>query len=136
MTVAKLEQGLAVRLDKWLWAARFFKTRSIAQDAVGLGRVRLFGERTKAARSVQVGDELTIERGPERMVVVVKALSGVRGPAVVAQTLYEETAESKQKREQAALMRKMAQEPALAIAKGRPTKRDMRLIRQVKQGWE
>lgn len=134
--MAKETQAAPVRLDKWLWAARFFKTRSLAQDAVSLGRVRLFGERTKGARPVQVGDELLIERGPERMEIVVKGLSGVRGPASAAQLLYEETSQSKQKREQAALLRKMAMEPALTIPKGRPTKRDMRLIRWVKQGWE
>lgn len=125
----------SVRIDKWLWAARFFKTRSLAQEAVSLGRVRQEGVRIKPSRDVKVGDRFEIERGEERFVVTVKALSAVRGPASVAQTLYEETADSKEKRERAADMRKIAMEPASTIAKGRPTKRDARLLRRVRESW-
>lgn len=125
----------SIRIDKWLWAARFFKTRSIAQEAVELGRVRLAGQRLKPSRDVKPGDRLTVERGEERFEIFVEKISAVRGPAPVAQTLYRETDESREKRERAAEMRKIAMEPASTIAKGRPTKRDARLIRRVQSGW-
>ena len=124
-----------IRIDKWLWAARFFKTRSLAQDAVELGRVRLDGQRLKPSREVKCGDRLQVERGDERFDIVIRALSSVRGPATVAQTLYEETPESKARRDQQAAMRKLAFEPAHTIARGRPTKRDARLIRQVQNSY-
>ena len=124
-----------IRIDKWLWAARFFKTRSLAQDAVDLGRVRLEGQRLKPSREVKCGDQLQIERGDERFDIVIRAISAVRGPASVAQTLYEETSESLARREHAAHMRKLAVEPAHSIARGRPTKRDVRLIRQAKNSY-
>ena len=125
----------SVRIDKWLWAARFFKTRSLAQDAVDLGRVRINGQRIKASREVRGGEMLQIERSGDRLEVCVVALSAVRGPASVAQTLYEETAESRQRREQQAAMRKLAAEPALSIPKGRPTKRDARNLRRFREDW-
>lgn len=125
----------SIRIDKWLWAARFFKTRSLAQEAVELGRVRLAGQRLKPSRDVKPGDRLTVERGEERFEIFVEKISAVRGPAPVAQTLYRETDESREKRERASEMRKIAMEPASAIAKGRPTKRDARLIRHVQSGW-
>ena len=125
----------SIRIDKWLWAARFFKTRSLAQEAVELGRVRLAGQRLKPSRDVKPGDRLTVERGEERFEIFVEKISAVRGPAPVAQTLYRETDESREKRERAAEMRKIAMEPASTIAKGRPTKRDARLIRRVQSGW-
>ena len=125
----------SIRIDKWLWAARFFKTRSLAQEAVELGRVRLAGQRLKPSRDVKPGDRLTVERGEERFEIFVEKISVVRGPAPVAQTLYRETDESREKRERASEMRKIAMEPASAIAKGRPTKRDARLIRRVQSGW-
>ena len=90
----------SIRLDKWLWAARFFKTRTLSQDNIELGRVKVNKARAKASKEVRVGDELEIFRGSERFIVIVKALSGKRGPAPVAATLYEETEESKFKREQ------------------------------------
>lgn len=124
-----------IRIDKWLWAARFFKTRSLAQDAVELGRVKLDGQRLKPSREVKCGDRLEIERGDERFEIVVAGISSVRGPAPVAQTLYEETEKSKAKREHQAMMRKLAAEPAHSIAKGRPTKRDARLLRQMQQSY-
>ena len=125
----------SIRIDKWLWAARFFKTRSLAQEAVELGRVRLAGQRLKPSRDVKPGDRLTVERGEERFEIFVEKISAVRGPAPVAQTLYRETDESREKRERASEMRKIAMEPSSTIAKGRPTKRDARLIRRVQSGW-
>ena len=125
----------SIRIDKWLGAARFFKTRSLAQEAVELGRVRLAGQRLKPSRDVKPGDRLTVERGEERFEIFVEKISAVRGPAPVAQTLYRETDESREKRERASEMRKIAMEPASTIAKGRPTKRDARLIRRVQSGW-
>ena len=125
----------SIRIDKWLWAARFFKTRSLAQEAVELGRVRLAGQRLKPSRDVKPGDRLTVERGEERFEIFVEKISAVRGPAPVAQTLYRETDESREKRERASEMRKIAMDPASTIAKGRPTKRDARLIRRVQSGW-
>ena len=85
----------AMRIDKWLWAARFFKTRTLAQEEVGLGRVLMDGQRMKASRDVRVGDRLTIRRGDEIFHVYVEGLSSVRGPASEAQKLYRETEESK-----------------------------------------
>lgn len=87
-----------VRLDKWLWAARFYKTRTLSQDNIELGRVRMNGVRLKASKTVKVGEKLEIIRGEERFEVIVKALSGKRGNAAAAQALYEETPGSLQKR--------------------------------------
>ena len=123
----------SVRLDKWLWAARFFKTRSLATAAVNAGEVRVARERVKAARTVQEGDELQIRRGDHVTDIVVRAVSAVRGPATVAQRLYEETDESRQRRAEASERRRLAPEPALDI-KGRPTKRDARVLRRLRSG--
>jgi ribosome-associated heat shock protein Hsp15 len=117
-----------VRLDKWLWAARFFKTRSLAQQAIEKGRVLLSGERTKLARLVRPGDELTLQIGEARQVVTVLALSDVRGPAPVARTLYAETEASIKAREEQRAARRLSPEPALSIEGGRPTKRDRRML--------
>jgi len=121
----------SVRLDKWLWAARFFKTRSLATAAIGAGEVRVARERVKPARDVKVGDELQIRRGDDLTDVVVRELSSARGPAPVAQRLYEETEESRQRRARAAERRVLAREPALDI-KGRPTKRDARVLKRLR----
>lgn len=110
----------SVRIDKWLWAARFFKTRTLAQEAVELGRVRLDGNRIKSSREVKPGDRLEITRGEEKFTVFVEKLSVVRGPASVAQTLYRETDESRILREENAAIRKLAAEPALSIKRGAP----------------
>jgi ribosome-associated heat shock protein Hsp15 len=123
----------SVRLDKWLWAARFFKTRSLATAAIGAGEVRVSRERVKPARDAKVGDELQIRRGNDVMDVVVRELSSARGPAPVAQRLYEETEESRQRRARAAESRVLAREPALDI-RGRPTKRDARVLRRLRGG--
>jgi ribosome-associated heat shock protein Hsp15 len=117
-----------VRLDKWLWAARFFKTRSLATDEVDKGRVKVNDLPAKPARDVRLGDRLSIQQGGVTRVVVVRGLSDVRGPAPVAQQLYEETAESLRLREEAARNRRYLADPAQAIEEGRPTKRDRRQL--------
>lgn len=127
------EAATRFRLDKWLWAARFFKTRSLAQEAVEAGRVRLNGERVKPGREVKVNDELVIQVGELRWTVRVAALSDTRRPAPVARQLYEEDAES-----QAARLRRVAErtwqaDPGSAL-RGRPTKRDRRLIHRFNEG--
>jgi ribosome-associated heat shock protein Hsp15 len=116
-----------MRLDKWLWAARFFKTRSLAIQAIDHGRVKLNGDRVKPAREVKPGDRLELHIGDFDWVLKVRALSMQRGPAPVAQTLYEEDPASHARRQQQVSERKLAASPAAAI-KGRPTKRDRRLI--------
>lgn len=118
----------AIRLDKWLWAARFYKTRSIAVDEIGKGRVTINGQAAKASRDVRVGDTIQIRQGPVEREVRVAGLSSMRGPAPVAQTLYEETTDSIQARERAAEARRMAPEPASTIQQGRPTKQDRRAL--------
>lgn len=119
-----------VRLDKWLWAARFHKTRSLAGEAIDKGRISVNGQPAKRAREVHVGDQIEIRQGTLARIVDVLALSDVRGPAPVAQTLYRETAESQARREQQALQRRLAPEPADAREQGRPTKRDRRALAQ------
>lgn len=116
-----------VRIDKWLWAARFFKTRTLASDAVDRGKVQLNGDRVKPARNVKIGDTLKIDNGATEWEVVARDLSEKRGSAPVAQALYEETAESIAKRHNEAEQRKFFREPS-SVIKGRPTKRDRRLI--------
>jgi ribosome-associated heat shock protein Hsp15 len=123
----------SVRLDKWLWAARFYKTRSLATAAISAGDVRVARERVKPARDVKAGDELQVRRGDDVMDIVVRELSSARGPAPVAQRLYEETEASRQRRARAAERRALAREPALDI-KGRPTKRDARELRRLRGG--
>jgi ribosome-associated heat shock protein Hsp15 len=117
-----------IRLDKWLWAARFYKTRSLAADEVGKGRVLVNDQPAKPAREVKLNDLITVRRGELPVHVHVRGLSHVRGPAPVAQQLYEETPESVAARERHAEMRRLAPEPAHDIDIGRPTKRDRRLI--------
>lgn len=117
----------SVRIDKWLWAARFFKTRSLATDAVDGGKVKLNGERVKPARAVKLGDRLEIDNGSTEWEVIVRDLADKRGSATVAQGLYEETAHSIAERQRLADQRKLFREPGEAI-KGRPTKRDRRQL--------
>ncbi len=116
-----------IRIDKWLWAARFFKTRSLATDAVGGGKIKLNGAPTKASRDVRIGDRLDVFNGETRWEVVVRALSEKRGPASEARLLYEETADSIAAREAEQMRRKFETEPASDIH-GRPTKRDRRQL--------
>ena len=122
-----------MRLDKWLWAARFFKTRSLATQAVDAGKVRLNGERAKPAREIKAGDRLQIGVGEYEWTLSVVGLSLQRGPAPVAQALYQEDAESLAKRQQQMTDRKLQTNPAAEI-KGRPTKRDRRQIRRFTEG--
>ncbi|HAV38431.1 MAG TPA: RNA-binding protein [Massilia sp.] len=116
-----------VRIDKWLWAARFFKTRSLAAEAVDRGRVRIGGEPVKPARNVKLNDKIFIDNGSDRWEVVVLGLSDKRGPAPVARELYRETEESVVRRENDSEARRLFPEPGSTI-KGRPTKRDRRAI--------
>jgi ribosome-associated heat shock protein Hsp15 len=116
-----------VRLDKWLWAARFFKTRSLAQQAIAAGRVKLSDARVKPSHPVKASDCLLIRIGDFEWQVVVKALSDKRGPAEVARKLYEETEASRLERQRRQDLRRWGAEPANAL-KGRPTKRDRRRI--------
>ncbi|HQR21194.1 MAG TPA: S4 domain-containing protein [Burkholderiaceae bacterium] len=114
-----------VRIDKWLWAARFFKTRSLAAEAVERGHVLIDGQRVKPARSVRLDEPISVQRGDDRIELRVRGLSEVRGPAAVAQRLYEETSDSRERRMRRAEARRLAPEPAIAL-KGRPSKRDRR----------
>ena len=115
-----------VRLDKWLWAARFFKTRGLASDDIGRGRVTVNGQVAKASRELKPGDVLQWRQDAVQRTVRVMALSNQRGPAPVAQALYEETPESIQARLAAAEARRQGTEPATSIEQGRPTKRNRR----------
>jgi ribosome-associated heat shock protein Hsp15 len=124
-----------LRIDKWLWAARFYKTRSLATDEIGKGRVAVNGQDAKPAREVKVGDTVAIRREAVTRTVIVRAISGVRGAAPIAQQLYEETAQSLSEREQAAQQRRYAPEPALSIEQGRPTKRSRRELDDARKGW-
>ena len=117
----------AMRLDKWLWAARFFKTRSLATQAIEHGRVKLNGERVKPARDVRPADRLDLRIGDLDWTVTVRALAMQRGPAPVAQGLYEEDPDSVVRRQARVAERKLAASPAAEI-RGRPTKRDRRQI--------
>ena len=118
-----------VRIDKWLWAARFFKTRSLASQAVTGGKVQIDGERVKPARDLRLGETLSIRAGEQEWVVVVRGLSDVRRGAPEAQLLYEETAEGREKRLAAIAARKAGLAP-YREEPGRPTKRDRRMIRR------
>lgn len=124
-----------VRLDKWLWAARFFKTRALAVEAIERHRVWVNGTAAKPARELKPGDTLRITAGPFTRDVVVRALSGVRGPAPQAALLYEETPESITRRETLAQQRRLAPEPASSITDGRPTKRNRRRMGDWNERW-
>jgi len=125
-----------LRLDKWLWAARFFKTRSLATEEIGKGRVMVNGQLAKPSRDLKLGDLLKLRQGPVEREVWVRGLSHVRGPAPQAQALYEETPESIARREQAAEARRLAPEPAQAITQGRPTKQDRRRLAHHLVEWD
>ena len=116
-----------MRIDKWLWAARFFKTRGLAQQAIAAGRVKLNDARVKSAHELRAGDGLAIRVGDYEWQIVVKALSDKRGPAEHARKLYEETEASRAERARRQDLRRWGAEPAAAL-KGRPTKRDRRVI--------
>lgn len=117
-----------MRIDKWLWAARFYKTRSLAADEIRKGRVEVNGQTAKASRELRPGDLVELRRGALVQTVSVTALSDMRGPAPAAQALYAETADSISRREAAMRQRRDGVEPSQAIEHGRPTKRDRRQL--------
>jgi ribosome-associated heat shock protein Hsp15 len=120
-----------LRVDKWLWAARFYKTRSLAVEEISKGRVQVNEQEAKPAREVKVGDTIVLRQGPVIRTLQVRGISSQRGSAPVAQQLYEETAESIRLREAAAEQRWLNNDPAAAHDHGRPTKRDRRDIDKV-----
>ena len=122
-----------VRLDRWLWAARFYKTRSLAVEAIGGGKVQLNGHRAKRAKLVHVGDEVRVRKGPFEQLVMVRDISNRRGSAKVAQQLYDETAESLHDRERMAAQIKSIPTPTFKT-KGRPTKKERRDIDRFRRG--
>jgi ribosome-associated heat shock protein Hsp15 len=117
-----------IRLDKWLWAARLYKTRSLAADDIDRGRVLCNGAAAKPSRELRVGDKLTLRRAGWQQEIVVNGLSATRGPAPVAQLLYAETPASLADRARTAESRRQGTEPALSLEQGRPTKRDRRQL--------
>jgi ribosome-associated heat shock protein Hsp15 len=132
------QTGGRLRLDKWLWAARFYKTRSLGAEEIDKGRVRVNGATAKPSRELRIADVIELRQGVVLRTVVVRALSGVRGPASAAALMYEETAESLALRAAAAERRRLAPEPADSIAQGRPSKRDRRDLdawREPPAGW-
>ena len=121
-----------VRIDKWLWAARFFKTRALAVEAIGGGKILVHGERVKPAKVVQAGDQVSVRLGPYEHIVTVRGVSERRGPASVAATLYEETSESLAARQKLAEQLRMAPAAFVFEEKGRPTKKDRRDIERLR----
>ena len=129
------ESSESIRIDKWLRAARFFKTRSLAADAVTGGKIDVNGARAKPSRIMRLGDKLSIRRGPYESTVVVKGLAKLRGPASEAQLLYEETEESIRRRELTSAQLKLERPPEFH-SPGRPSKKDRRaVLRFTKRGW-
>jgi len=127
----------SVRLDKWLWAARFFKTRSMAREAVSGGKIHLNGNRAKPAKPLNVGDELRIQRGEEELIVTVLGLSARRGPASVAQTLYAEFEENREKREKLAEERRLQYQQRVGRERERrPDKRQRRRLIRFKNKYD
>ncbi len=126
------EETTRVRLDKWLWAARFFKTRAIAGEAIESGKVEVNGERAKRAKQLQAGDSVRIRLGPYHHLITVLFVSEHRGPAAVAKTLYDEDAESRKAREALQVQVKAAQS-ASGYSPGRPTKKDRRDIEKLRR---
>jgi ribosome-associated heat shock protein Hsp15 len=124
-----------IRIDKWLWAARFFKTRSLAAEAVIGGKVEVNGARAKPSRNLRIGDSLSIRRGPYEWTVTVKGVTDRRGPAAKAQLLYEETEESIRRREAVSAQLKFERPPEFDLP-GRPSKKDRRaILKFTKRGW-
>jgi len=133
--VKTVETDAQTRIDKWLWAARFFKTRSLAAEAVAGGKVEINGTRAKPSRTVRIGDYLNIRRGPYEWTIIVKGVGKQRGPAPEAQSLYEETEASKQRRVDLSLDLKFQRPPEFETP-GRPSKKARRaILRFTKHGW-
>lgn len=122
-----------LRIDKWLWAARFYKTRSLACEEIGKGRVQVNEQIAKPSREIKVGDTVVMRQGPISRTVIVLGISHQRGPATVAQCLYEETPLSIESRLRATEHARLTREPAQTIEHGRPTKRDRRDIARLNQ---
>jgi ribosome-associated heat shock protein Hsp15 len=126
-----------MRLDKWLWAARFYKTRALAAEAADRGRIDVNGQPAKPARELHAGDRLVLRQdGGVKRTLLIRALCAQRGPAPVAQALYEETAESLAERQRAAEARRLAPEPAQTLEQGRPTKRNRRELERSQVQWQ
>jgi ribosome-associated heat shock protein Hsp15 len=125
----------SMRIDKWLWAARFYKTRSLATDEINKGRVQVNGQVAKPARDIKPQDTVMLRQGDITRTVLVIVLSQSRGSAPVAQALYQETPESLSLRAKVTEQRRLAREPALSIEHGRPTKKDRRELQQASKGW-
>jgi ribosome-associated heat shock protein Hsp15 len=126
-----------LRIDKWLWAARFYKTRSLAAEEIGKGRVQINGVEAKSSREVKAGDEVSLRQGPLTRTIAVLGISNQRGGAPVAQLLYKESEESLARKALAAEQGRLGQEPATTLEHGRPTKRDRRDIEKAQgQGWD
>ena len=124
-----------MRIDKWLWAARFYKTRSLASEDIDKGRIEVNGQTAKPSREVKPGDTVQVRQGAVQRTVVIAGLSAQRGPAPVAQLLYQETADSIEQRAKQALQQRYAREPALSQEQV-PTKRDRRDLEQARHGWD
>ena len=126
-----------LRIDKWLWAARFYKTRALAVDEISKGRVRINDVEAKASKELKAGDTVTLRQGPVTRTLVVRGISGQRGPAQVAQLLYEETEESLRLKALAAEQHRIAGDPASTLEHGRPTKRDRRSLEKAQgKAWD
>ena len=125
-----------MRLDKWLWAARFYKTRSMAADEIGKGRISVNGQAAKASRELRLNDIVELRQGAVQRTVRVLGLSQFRGPAPVAQALYAETPDSVAQRARVAQDRRLGTEPAQSIEHGRPTKRDRRELQSTQTQWQ
>lgn len=123
-----MTEKISVRLDKWLWAARFYKTRSLATNAIKGGKVHVNGQRSKPGKVAEIGQLIRINKANQQFEVEVIALSDKRGSFSIAQTLYHETSESISKREQETRMRQLANQQTMQFDKGRPTKRNRRQI--------
>jgi ribosome-associated heat shock protein Hsp15 len=130
--VSNQDDAGRVRLDKWLWAARFYKTRALAAEAIGGGKVQVNGDRVKRAKELKAGDEIRIRQGPFEHLIVVRALSDRRGPASQAAALYAERPESVAARDAMATQLKSVHAAFVTDVKGRPTKRDRRDINRLK----
>ncbi len=129
------DNATSIRIDKWLWCARFYKTRAIAVQAIEKGHVQLKQLAAKASKEIKAGDMLTLQRGQDKRTVLVLGIASHRGPAPIAQALYAETPESIAERALQAEQRRLAPEPAHSVKDGRPTKRDRRHLQELR-AWD